>query len=232
MVERILISGVDGSGKSTIARMLMRYLTRRGFRVCYIWFRWRAFLLYALYVYSRTRGLYRPVRRLDGSYARMHFIEADQVLVKLYPYVLTLDLVLAYLLQRFVFLLRRCVITVYDRGPIDVLVDLYYLKRKAGQRLERTLTRFYVSFALKIAGNIIVLTAAESVIAKRKKDLITLTEVRTKSRIYRVLSNALSLCSIDTSIKTVKDTFKEVIACLNSNLRGNPNNGMRPPSCC
>jgi len=214
VVKGFLISGVDGSGKSTIAKMLTQYLTRRGFKVCYTWFRWRAFLLYALYVYSRIRGLYRPVKRFDGSYIRIHFIEADQVLVKLYPYILTLDLVLAYLLQRFMFLVRRCDIIIYDRGPIDVLVDLYYLKYRVRQKLEKILMEFYVSFSLKIASNVIVLTAKESVIARRKRDLVGLTEIKTKNVLYIALSKILNVCLFDTSFKAIKDTFKNIVACL------------------
>ena len=42
----IIISGVDGSGKSTQLALLKRYLELKGFSVGYTWLRWFAVFTY------------------------------------------------------------------------------------------------------------------------------------------------------------------------------------------
>jgi len=203
-----MICGIDGSGKTTIARLLVKYLIRRESTACYIWFRWRSFFLYALYVYSRIKGLYRAIRKLDGYCTRIHFIEADKVLSVIYPYVLSVDLVISYILQRFMYV--GCDMIVYDRGPLDTLVDLYYLRWRSGNKLERILIKFYILFTIKITRKIVVLTASERTILRRKRDILSLTELQFKNRLYIVLARLLDIYLIDTSSRNIAQVFNEV----------------------
>jgi len=77
------------------------------------------------------------------------------------------------------------------------------------------LAKFYVLFILKVAKRIVVLTADENIIVRRKQDLISLTKVSYKIRLYKILSKILVLPVVDTNYRTIGQTFEEVATILN-----------------
>jgi len=204
------MSGIDGSGKSTIAKAMAKHLSKKGFATNIIWFRWRALLLYIVYFISRVKGLYRSVRLLNGRNVRIHLTEADKALATLYSYVLLLDLIIFYFLQRVVNYFKNVVI--YDRSPLDALIDVYYIRYRSGLRLGNLILKLYLSFALRITKCIIVLDATEDVILARKRDIVSLREIVFKRRLYNALSRALGLPLIDTSNRDIASTLKDVLA--------------------
>ena len=189
MGKAIALSGVDGSGKSTIALSLLKRLG--GAEVA--WFRWRALTLYALYLYSRLRGLYVKIyvprmKRCIG----LHIIHADPITRTLYPYLLYLDLTLFYLLYKLFSLFKRAIFTVFDRFYLDALVDAIYSCR----RVDKLSLKLFASMHARASKTVILDVDADTALA-RKEDVISRSEVEFKKRIYLILAKHLDIPLVD-----------------------------------
>ena len=168
-------------------------------------------LLYAIYLLSKIRGLCRWIRLPNGRRIRVHFIETDKVLSFIYPYFLFIDLVISYLLYRIVDSFRNVNVIIYDRCPLDTLVDVCYIRRRSGLRFERVLLKLYLSFTFTLTENIIVLDVSENVALSRKDDIVSLRELTFKRRLFRVLSRVLRLHLTDTSDKDIASTLRDIL---------------------
>jgi thymidylate kinase len=196
MIKRkvISISGVDGSGKSIIAHLLMRLLRRcSNARSEIVWFRWRAVTLYALYLYSRFRGLYVRVyvpwlRRWFG----IHVFHVDAVARRLYPYLLFIDLTIFYFLYKMLWWVRGIRVVIFDRFYFDALVDAIYTCRS----IDRVFLRLYIT-AQERASSAVVLDVDTNTAIARKKDIISRREIEFKRKLYLVLAKSLNITIVD-----------------------------------
>ncbi|WP_434730817.1 hypothetical protein WLZ34_03950 [Thermogladius sp. KZ2Tp1] len=204
-MREIIISGIDGSGKSTIASHITALHRRRGLRVKVIWFRWRALTLYVLYAYSRLRGLYvkfyHPVAR---RWFLIHVFRLDPVTALLYPYLLFLDLAIHYIFNTILLLVRGVEVVIYDRFFLDALVDSLYESRRCSRRL----LRLYLSMHSKIS-NSVVLDVDVKTAVERKKDIVSLKELEFKRRLYLLLANYMNIPVVDVR-RSVDDVVQEV----------------------
>lgn len=57
MVKYIIISGIDGSGKTTVINALQERLQRQGARASYIWMRYNHYLIKVMNAIARLLGL-------------------------------------------------------------------------------------------------------------------------------------------------------------------------------
>ena len=119
----IIVSGVDGSGKSTQLALLGKYLRARGFKVKYLWLRWFAVLTYLLYLYARLAGRTIVVRTRSRP-VHIHIFWMDPLLRYLYPRLLFLDLLLWFTLNKLATRMKGYDILLIDRFVLDVLIDL------------------------------------------------------------------------------------------------------------
>jgi len=203
MIKRkvISISGVDGSGKSTIAHLLMKLLRRCGnARSEIVWFRWRALTLYALYLYSRFRGLYVRVyvpwlRRWFG----IHVFHVDAVTRHLYPYLLFIDLTIFYFLYRLLWWVRGVRVVIFDRFYFDALVDAIYTCRC----VDRFFLRLYIA-AQGRASRAVVLDVDTNTALARKRDIISRGELEFKRKIYLILAKHLNIPIIDAKQELIE----------------------------
>jgi len=190
----IAFSGVDGSGKSTIAHLLMKLLRRyNNARSEVVWFRWRAVTLYALYLYSRFRGLqvrvYVPwLRRWFDT----HVFYIDAVARCLYPYLLFIDLTIFYLLHRLLWWVRGVKIIIFDRFYLDALIDAMHTCRC----VDRVFLRLFLAMQSKVSRAVVLDVDVDTAIS-RKKDIISRREVKIKRKLYIILAKALSIPIID-----------------------------------
>jgi thymidylate kinase len=189
----ISISGVDGSGKSTIAHLLMRLLRRYGVRFEVVWFRWRALTLYILYFYSRFRGLYvRVYVPWLRHWIGVHIFHIDAIARRLYPYLLFIDLTVFYLLYRLLWWVRGVKIVIFDRFYLDALIDATYTCRC----MNRGFLRLFLAMQSKVARAVVLDVDAATAI-NRKKDIISRREVETKRKLYIILAKNLNIPIID-----------------------------------
>ncbi len=204
-MKEIIISGVDGSGKSTIISHIIALQKRHGLRVKVVWFRWRALTLYVLYAYSRLRRLYvkfyHPIAR---RWFLIHVFRLDPVTALLYPYLLFLDLTVYYILNRISSLIRGVEVVIYDRFFLDALIDSLYESR----RYSRCLLRLYLSMHSKSSKSVVLDVDIRTAV-ERKKDIVSLKELEFKRRLYLLLANFMNIPIVDAR-KSVNSVVREV----------------------
>lgn len=109
----VVFSGADGSGKTTAARVLYVYLLRKGYDVCFHWFRGShmlaSILLRFLSRYSSFRGLCNPYYRVCVPSA-LRFLWVLIEFINLLPYLMVRTL------------LSWTCFLVCDRGVLDFVV--------------------------------------------------------------------------------------------------------------
>jgi thymidylate kinase len=187
-------SGVDGSGKSTVAYLLTRLFRHHGnARSKIVWFRWRALTLYTLYLYSRFRGLYVRVyvpwlRRCIG----IHVFHIDPVARRLYPYLLFIDLTIFYLLHRLLWWVKGVKVVVFDRFYLDALVDAIYTCRF----VDRFSLSLYIAMQERVPRAVVLDVDVDTAVA-RKKDIVSRREIEFKRRLYLVIARDLNIPVVD-----------------------------------
>ena len=189
LTKYVALSGVDGSGKSTIAYML----SMGSPNIKVVWFRWRAFTLYALYLYSKLRGLcvkvYVPrIKR----WLYVHVFHVDGIARHLYLYLLFIDLTVFYLLYKLIIIVKGVEIVLFDRFYLDALVDAIHTCR----RVDRVFLKLFIAMQRKVSKALVLDIDVSNAIA-RKKDIISLRELEFKRRVYLILAKHLNIPIID-----------------------------------
>ncbi|MEM4888850.1 MAG: hypothetical protein QXJ64_05370, partial [Thermosphaera sp.] len=124
----IIFSGVDGSGKTTQAKLLEKFLREKQVKVRIFWFRWFAFFSYFLYFYAFLLRRTIKIKILNKS-LKIHAFYIDIVLQRLYPVFQSFDLLLKYLFTILYIKLRRIRVIIFDRFVLDLIVDLLWETR-------------------------------------------------------------------------------------------------------
>jgi len=207
----IVISGVDGSGKSTIAHLLVKSATNAEItKARVIWFRWRAFTLYALYLYSRLRRLYVKVcvpwiKRWIG----IHVFHVDAVARRLYPYLLFIDLTVFYILHRLLWWVKGVKIVVFDRFYLDALIDAIYTCRC----VDRFFLSFYIAMQRRAPWAVVLDVDVDTAVA-RKRDIVSRREIEFKRRLYSTIARDLNIPVVDAR-RELPQVLSDVCRALN-----------------
>lgn len=207
-LNTIIISGIDGSGKSTQARLVKKLLEKKCIKTQIFWLRWNSFLSYCLYLYARI--LKRTVRiRINGKDLKVHVFYVDEPLRKFYPILQLIDFLLKYFLLTLYAKIRRARVVIFDRFILDLVVDLIWDVRDPSFLRNRFLVALMNKMLREHAT--IVLLADIPVIISRKKDFHSIKELLFKRRVFEIFAKKLDVRIIDTSEKTVISTFKELL---------------------
>lgn len=202
----IAITGMDGSGKTTICKPLLNYLKLKGYKVRYVWLRSLHSLAYSLskiveYLSGPNLILNpnnRPIKRFDGSpYASIWpFIEFISI-IPLIIFKIYIPLLLGYTV-------------ISDRCIIDTVItiathihDPFFIK----SRISRILLATIPKGALIIYFKTDIKTTLE-----RKPDIeFTENEIKSQMMLYDVLTKRMVVSLLNTSKLNVDETFKEVL---------------------
>ncbi len=119
----IVVSGIDGSGKSTIIDGLRSALLERGTRVRYVWLRYNHYLTKLLLAYCRVAGHTR-YEQIDGHRVGYHDFADRWVVSRLFMLLTFVDTALASMVKVYLPRAFTTSTTICDRWITDILVDL------------------------------------------------------------------------------------------------------------
>jgi thymidylate kinase len=187
----ISLCGIDGSGKSTLARELLKILSN-GLKVKIVWFRWRAFLTYALYLYSKIkRHTIMKFNPRTCTYIKVHRWNQDPLLKATYHHFLIIDMLLYYIFIQLIARLSQVDILIFDRFFIDALVDaIYETKNKT---ILKSFPSKIVYLHVKRISYCVILDIPPEIAWQRKKDILSMREVSYKRGLYKSLATILGL---------------------------------------
>lgn len=117
----ICIAGVDGSGKTTLAKKLVDELNQKGYPTKYVWFRFPYFLTFTLLFIARLTKLTQYVS--NGKHrVGIHYFHL-QPFRALYPLTVLIDTLVHYVIK-IAIPLKLGYIVICDRWIYDIIVDV------------------------------------------------------------------------------------------------------------
>lgn len=205
----IIFSGIDGSGKSTHARLLYKYAKLKGLKVRYIWLRFFALITYPLFLYAR---LFKRTILVNVPYvAKVHIFWIDPVLKFLYPRLLLLDILIRFFIELMLTYVKRIDLLIIDRFVMDTAIDLIYETRDPSF-LKSLIARTSLALLSKYHYGLLTFIADPHVIVERKKDILSLKEITTKYCLYGIFAERLlNIRPWNTTYVSVSDTVKFVL---------------------
>ena len=120
-IKCVVISGIDGSGKTTIINSLTDNLKSEGYNVSYIWLRFNHYITKAMHAFARATGLSCKVKNEMGDVWQHRFYKS-RIFCKVYILSTYLDSLISRLKYNRV--AKRSDIVICDRWITDILVDL------------------------------------------------------------------------------------------------------------
>ena len=123
MTQFIVISGIDGCGKTTVIHRLRDKLEREGLTTRYEWLRYNHRLVRPVHALSRLVGLSR-LYKIEGQRVWRHEFHQSRLFSSFYIVLTWLDAWLGRLILTAKLMLKNADVVVCDRWVPDILVDL------------------------------------------------------------------------------------------------------------
>jgi thymidylate kinase len=185
----IYITGSDGTGKTTQARLLFQYLKNEGVKVQHLWLRFPFFFSLPLLAYARLRG-YSYYEVKDGNRQGYWDFHRSWFLRNLLPWVLLLDAFLATLRKVTLPLLNGKTI-VCERFVLDMVADLTLALKDPDFHLKLPGRWFFE--LLPANAQIFILDLDWKTLRSRRADLQIDRKLSRRLKIFRLLAADRSL---------------------------------------
>lgn len=203
----VCLSGVDGSGKSIHARMVMGFLEERGYRPTYAWLRFQHLVSLPLLVYCRLRHL-SGAYEADGQRYGWWAFERSWFARTIVPWFLLFDMLLFTAWKVWLpMLVGRTVVC--DRLALDTLVDI--MMGTKDMMLHRQPVGRLLLRLLHPQGVVRVLDADPETIVARRPELAHDQGLAPRRDLYLLLARDLNIPVIDTSLPP-EQAFAQVVA--------------------
>lgn len=181
------VTGVDGSGKTTLTTWLREELQARGHAPGFVWSRFNNYLSLPFLAMTRMTGhnIYR-----DCAGVRMGFHEFERLPLPVRQLFVALQLVdvnIATLLK-INWPSRHTPVTICERGPWDTLVDVAADTAYEGLASERALGLF--AGQVKNRADIVLIDRDADLIEAARPELVFDDKLRLRQKLYRRLGRA------------------------------------------
>jgi hypothetical protein len=186
----IVISGIDGCGKTTVISRLRSRLEREGLTTRYEWLRYNHRLVRPIHGLSRLIGLSRR-RRMEDQDIWRHEFYRSRVFSSFYIALTWLDAWLGRLILAARLLGRKADVVVCDRWVLDILVDLAVDTRRRGLLHGAWCARFAQILPSRSRQYLVVRDARR--IALSRPDVVQDTSRSFRRRLYRRLGRKASV---------------------------------------
>jgi len=205
--QLIVFFGPDGSGKTTQARLLASHLQQQGFKVRLVWIRAHHSLASILSKILVSFGYYRIIFSQEKRY-KLFDVKLLPRLKRFWGFIEFIS-VLPWILIKVKLPLLLGYVVIADRYVVDTTVSVAYFLGGYG-----FLSEYAAKILLSMVSDafLIHLDAETEVIIERRKDeKLDLDFIQFQRRFYPSFATLLGVLSVNTSNKSVMDTFKIIL---------------------
>lgn len=217
----IVITGIDGSGKTTQAKMLAKYLRTKRIKIAYVWSKWEPFFAGAILKSFNTR-IYLSVTNRSEFYTKKKGIKNI-----FFKSRLTVSLWLVYFLLEYSLLtflkvklnLLRGINIISDRSFYDSFIDQLVNLENNYYLLENILNSFFVKMLFPQPDLVFFIDCPEEVAFSRKDDTPDLEYLKARTIFYQRfaskygwirIAGTKSIEEIATELKSISQALLKV----------------------
>jgi len=190
----ICLSGIDGTGKTTIAMRLKEELTSSGIKCKYVWFRNARFLCLPFLALCYLTGFAESVKIDENRRVGVYHFYKNRLITHLWIWISILD-ILSSSLWKVYLPLKRGYTVIADRYILDALVDLMCDTKI--NNLEALPFKFLLALLPREAVTFIFDANVEEAF-KRKNDTLSLEYIKERQKVYLKLSQEFKIPVIET----------------------------------
>jgi len=192
----ICIIGIDGSGKTTLAKQVIKTLTDRGFNVKYTWSRFepwisRPFIFLAKIFFLNKENMHLNYKQYSATRKKLF---KNNMLYSLYLVLIIPDVIIQNIIKIGIpILMDRYVVA--DRYVYDTIVDIAFDKKYDINNTMRLLK--ILLFLLPKPNIVFLLDVDEEIALKRKKDIPSLEYIKDRRALYIAIGNEIGAVKLD-----------------------------------
>lgn len=200
----IYITGCDGTGKSTHARLLRQKMAAAGIETSHLWLRFPFFFSLPLLAYARWRGYSWYETSGEVRHGYWDFRQS-RLLRLLFPWLLLFDATLATL-YKIVIPQWRGKSIVCERFVLDMLVDM---SLAFGEKMHLALPGRLLLLLLPSHAQTAILDLDEITVRQRRADLVWDNRLSDRLAAFNCLATDLSLLRL-SSLMSVVDVNEDL----------------------
>lgn len=212
----VVVTGVDGSGKTTIARFLVRYLKSKGFRAQYVWIKSLHTLAFLISRLFEPLGWHRVLKNPNNIIVSRFELPDSPSHHKIWSFIEFVS-ILPWIILRVNLPIFLGFTIVSDRYLIDSVVsismrvqDMFFANTFLGRLLLKMIAKETI---------VIHLDVDLYTILDRRPDIeYTIEEVQHQIALYRLLAKKIGAFTIYTAMLSVKETESKILNSLISSL--------------
>lgn len=204
-MKNIMISGSDGTGKSTIATELQKHYLKQGFTANKVWLRFNHYFAKLVNIIGRISG---KSYYEEYSWGKAGYHDYKGLIGYLYIIAVYFDHILFRLFLRKKHLINNGAdILIIDRYILDVMADLIVDTEK--NKLVLFLFSPFAKKELKVA-KVFILRCDTDIVVSRRNDIKDDKSYESKRKAYAYLAHELTIQVLDTGTQDVEEIIKVI----------------------
>jgi len=207
----ICISGPDGTGKTTQAKLLEKNLKNEGIKCKYLWLRFYHFFSLPLLLIARLMGYSEMITYKANIKIGYHYFYKSKLLSKVYPIVLYIDTLLFMVLKVYVYVYIFKTVVICDRFIYDTIMDIITSTQNE-KFIYSNMGKYYINLIPHNALTFILITDKKTIISRRS-GIVYDKNIENKIDEYKYISNLLYVKKLDSSKNKneIHDEIKKLI---------------------